>query len=118
MIKLQETEIQKLSAITGLTPMQIQQLIAMELLNDRRAMDALILYDFKRIKRRKQYKVGEIILALMGKYKVSKSCVTRVIYAKKKKRYYCEKCSKEISHRELLRGKGKCSACVASEILI
>ena len=116
MIKLTEPEIQKLSAITELSPMQVQKLLTMGLIDESRAMDVLILYDFKRIKRRKQYKVSQIIEAIIEKYKVPRSRVERVIYAKKTKRYYCDKCSKEITKRERLRGNGKCDHCVALEI--
>lgn len=116
MIKLQEHEIQKLSSITELSPMQIQKLLAMGLIDESRALDALILYDFKRIKRRKQYKVGQIIEAVMEKYKVPRSRVERIIYNKKRKRYYCDKCAKEITNREKKRGNGKCDHCVALEI--
>lgn len=118
MIKLQESEIQKLSAIIELTPMQIQKLLTMGLIDESRALDVLILYDFRRIKRRKQYKVGQIIEAVVEKYKVPRSRVERVIYAKKVKRYYCDKCSKEITNRERKRGNGKCDHCVALEIEI
>lgn len=116
MIKLQEQEIHKLSSITELSPMQIQKLLAMGLVDESRALDVLILYDFKRIKRRKQYKVGQIIEAVMEKYKVPRSRVERVIYHKKRKRYFCDKCSKEISSREKKRGNGKCDHCIALEI--
>lgn len=118
MIRLQESEIQKLASITELTPMQIQKLLAMGLVDENRALDALVLYDFKRIKRRKQYKVGQIIEAVMEKYKVPRSRVERIIYNKKRKRYYCDKCSKEIPSREKKRGNGKCDHCVALEIEI
>ncbi len=50
MIKLQEQEIHKLSSITELSPMQIQKLLAMRLIDEDRALDVLILYDFKRVK--------------------------------------------------------------------
>ena len=116
MIKLNEAEIQKLASITELTPMQIQNLLTMGLIDESRALDALILYDFRRAKRRKQYKVGQIIEAVVEKYKVPRSRVERVIYAKKTKRYYCDKCSKQITHREQNRGNGKCDHCVALEI--
>lgn len=86
--------------------MQIQKLLNMDLIAESRALDVLLLYDFRRIKRRKQYKVGQIIEALIEKYKVPRSRVERVIYAKKTKRYYCDKCSKEITNRERKRGNG------------
>lgn len=116
MIKLNETELQKLSAITELPLMQIQKLLTMGLINENRAIDVLILYDYKRIKRRGLYKVSQIVEAMADKYKVPSSRVYRVIYAKKVKRYYCVKCSKSISSREYKRGNGKCNKCAALEI--
>lgn len=52
MIKLQEKEIEKLSAITGTTPLQATKLIAMGILNESRCLDALLVYDYRRLKRR------------------------------------------------------------------
>ena len=118
MIALNEQEIVKLSAITEMTPMQIQKLLTMGLIDEKRAIDMLILYDFRRIKRRKLYTVSQIVEAIIEKYKVPKSRVNKVIYGKKVKHYYCDKCSKEISNRERKRGHGKCDHCVAIEIAI
>lgn len=118
MIKLQETEINKLAALAEITPMQFLHLMTMGLIEEQRAIDHLILHDFRRIKRRRQYRVNQIIEAVKEKYKVPRSRVERVIYAKKVKRYYCDKCSKEISKKEFNRGKGKCDSCAASEIPI
>lgn len=118
MIKLQESEIQKLSAITEIEPIQLHKLLTMGLIDENRALDQLILHDFRRIKRRKQYKVSQIIEAVIEKYKVPRSRVERVIYAKKVKKHYCDKCSKEITNRERKRGNGKCDHCVALEIPI
>ena len=118
MIKLQENEIQKLAVLTELTPMQIHHLLAIGIIDEQRALDHLILYDFRRIKRRKVYMVSQIIEAVMEKYKVPRSRVERIIYAKKTKRYYCDKCAKEISKRERNRGNGKCDRCFALEIPI
>lgn len=113
MIRLQEAEYGKLASITGLTIIQLEKLFSMGLIEEERALDALILYDFRRIKRRHLYKVGQIVLAVMEKYQVPKSRVERVIYHKKKKVYYCDQCNKQITNREKRRGNGKCDHCVA-----
>ena len=98
--------------------MQVQKLISLGLISETRALDVLILYDFRRIKRRKLYTVAQIIEALIEKYKVSKYRVEKIIYHKKQKRYFCDKCAKEITNRERRRGNGKCDHCVALEIEI
>lgn len=118
MIKLGEPELLKLSSITNVTPLQLHNLMSLGLVNEEKALDALIRYDFQRVKRRKIYRVKQIVEAMMQKYNVPASRVQRVIYAKKKKRHYCEKCGKEIANRERIRGNGKCDQCVASEISI
>ena len=118
MIEFREKEIEKLSAITSLTPMQVQNLLAMGLIDDSKALDTLILYDFRRIKRRRLYRVGQIIEALVEKYKTCPSRVQRVIYHKKKKIYYCNNCAKQIKAREHHRNNGRCDHCVAMDIEI
>lgn len=116
MIQLQQKEIEKLAAITGATAIQINKMIALDLLNSQRCLDALLVYDWRRLKQRGKYKVSQIIEALMERYKVSKWRVEKAIYYKKKKRKYCTECQKEISGREYGRGNGKCDSCVAKEI--
>lgn len=100
--RLDETDIQKLSAITELSVMQIHNLLTMGLIHEQHAINALILYDYKRLKRRGKYRVMQIQQALAEKYNVNVSRIASVAYKKRTKRYYCEKCSKEISHREFL----------------
>lgn len=116
MIQLQQKEIEKLATITNLSPLQVSKLIALGILNDNRCLDAILVYDWKRLKRRKQYKVSQIFEALMERYKVSKSRVERAVYYKQRKKKYCEKCQREISNREYNRGNGKCDRCVGIEI--
>lgn len=116
MIQLQEAELQKLSAITELSTVDLNKLLVIGLIDENRALELLILYDFRRIKRRHIYKVNQIIEAMMEKYKVNRYRVEKAIYSKKKKRYYCECCSKEISKREKTRGNGKCRHCVTLEL--
>ena len=116
MVQLREKEIEKLSAITGIAPVQITKLISLGILDELRCMDVLLQYDFRRLKRRKQYRVSQIIEALMERYKVAKWRVERAIYHKAPKKHYCSSCQKEISGREYSRGHGKCDQCVAKGI--
>lgn len=116
MIKFQSPEIQKLSAITGSSPIQIQNLVAMGLINESRALDFLINYDFTRIKRRQQYKVKEIVQALADRYNVPTTRVHHVAYAKVVKRFHCTKCGKAISARNHKLGKGLCPKCASDRI--
>lgn len=116
MIELKEKEIEKLAAITGSTPLLIKKMIAMNLLHEQRCLNALIAYDMRRLKRQRKYKVGQIIEALSERYNVSSTRVKSAIYFKKRKKYSCTVCQKEISSREYKRGNGKCNKCVAKEI--
>ena len=116
MIRLQEKEIEKLSAITDITPVQVTKLIALGIIDENRCLDALLVYDYRRLKRRGEYKVAQIFEALMERYKVSKWRVEKAVYYKTPKKKYCKACQKEISGREYARGNGKCDKCVADEI--
>lgn len=116
MIQLQQKEIEKLAAITNLTPIQVEKLIAMNILDDQRCLDAMLVYDWKRLRRRKIYKVSQICEALMERYKVPKWRVEKAVYYKQRKKKYCSQCQKEISGREYSRGNGKCDHCVGTEI--
>lgn len=116
MIRLQDKEIEKLSAITGIAPVHVAKLVAMGLLDESRCLDALLVYDFRRLKRRGLYKVAQICEALMERYKTPKWRVERAVYHKTVKKRYCNSCQKEISGREYSRGNGECDQCVAKRI--
>ncbi|MDE6347067.1 MAG: hypothetical protein K2L55_10490 [Muribaculaceae bacterium] len=116
MVQFKEKEIEKLAAITGTTPLQISKLIALGVLDESKCLDALLIYDFRRLKRRGIYKVAQIFEALMERYKVPKWRAEKAVYYKVKKKRYCKSCQKEISGREYVRGNGKCDQCVAKEI--
>lgn len=116
MIQLGEKEIEKLSAITGITPVQVTKLIALGVLDESKCLDALLAYDFRRLKRRGIYKVAQIFEALMERYKVPKWRAEKAVYFKATKKKYCKSCQKEISGREYARGNGRCDQCVAKEI--
>lgn len=115
-MQLTDEHIQHLSSITELSPMQLKKLISMGLIDGDAALDVLMKYDYRRIKRRNVYRVAQIQQAMADKYHVPVSRVARVVYSKKKKMYYCEACGKNITSREYKLGKGKCKACVAREI--
>ena len=116
MIKLQEKEIEKLSAITEITPVQVTKLIALGILDEQRCLDALLVYDYRRLKRRGAYKVAQIFEALGERYKVPKWRIEKAVYYKASKKRFCKVCQKEISGREYARGNGMCDKCVAKEI--
>ena len=52
MIQFQQQEIEKLAAITGLTPLQVNKLLAMGLINRQEALSAMLVYDWRRLKQR------------------------------------------------------------------
>lgn len=117
MIQFQQQEIEKLAAITGLTPMQVSKLLAMGLINQQEALSAMLVYDWRRLKQRGKYKVAQIFAALSERYDVPKWRVEKAVYFKKKStQKYCVVCKRPISGREYNRGNGKCDKCVAAEI--
>lgn len=90
MIQFQQQEIEKLAAITGLTPMQVSKLLAMGLINRQEALSAMLVYDWRRLKQRGKYKVAQIFAALSERYGVPKWRVEKAVYYKKKStQKYC-----------------------------
>lgn len=116
MIKLEDREVEKLSAITGMDMIQTRKVIEMGIIDEYKVLDYLIKYDWRRLKQRGKYKVAQIIEALMERYKVQKWRVEKAIYSKKTRKLFCQTCQKEISGREYNRGHGQCDECIAKTI--
>lgn len=115
-LHLGEKEINKLALITNMTPMQINKLLNLRLLDRNNCLDALLVYDYKRLKRRTVYRISQIVPALMERYNISEYRVKKAVYKKAKLQRVCECCQKEISGLEYSRGNGKCNECIAASI--
>lgn len=116
MIRLREKDIEKLSIILELPQYAIEKMAAMNMINDALAVDMLVVYDWKKLKRDKKYTVKQILQALMDEYQVSKTKVQAAVYGKRKRTYSCQLCGKRITKSESVRNEGICDACVSKTI--
>lgn len=80
MIRLRQKEIDKLSIITQLPQHDIEKMLAMGLVNEPIAIDLLVVYDWKRLKKEKKYTVKQITQALMNEYDISRTKVQSAAY--------------------------------------
>lgn len=117
MITLRDKEINKLAAILKLPEEQLERLHSMRLLEEGKAIDILVKFEFTRLKRTGMYNVKQITEALMKEYDISRGKVQSAIYDKRKAKYYCSKCGRIISrHRHL--NYGVCESCAIESIEI
>jgi hypothetical protein len=115
-IRLREKDIQKISVLLKLPIDILQELNAKKLLDDTEVRDLLILSDWKKIRKRKNFTASQITEALMNEYQVSKSKIENIIYIKKKAQHYCTQCQKRIPKSEYKRNNGFCDRCIALSI--
>ena len=116
MIRLREKDIEKLSIILELPQYAVEKMAAMNLIYDALAVDLLMVYDWKKLKRSKKYTVKQILQALMDEYQVSKTKVQAAVYGKRKRTYSCQQCGKRITKSESDRNEGLCDLCVSKSI--
>lgn len=115
MIRLRDKDIEKLAKVTENQVFTLVQLNSMGLINESVAIDLLIKFDWKRLKKR-GYTHKQVIMALSSEYDVSVSKITTAVYEKKKTVSFCRACGIEKLKRELNRNKGVCDACIAKTI--
>lgn len=72
MITLRDKEINKLAAILKLPEDQLERLHSMRLLEEGKAIDILVKFEFTRLKRTGLYNVKQITEALMKEYDISR----------------------------------------------
>lgn len=120
MIKLRETDINKLSYLLDISVHDLSKLAAMGLLNDAAVIDKLIVNDWQTIKRKrgKKYTSNQIAQALATEYDVSISKVTTAVYNKKDNLYICKQCGKTISKVKFVANDGLCDQCICSTIKV
>lgn len=118
MIRLKDEELQNLSAITEVPVIHLRKLISTGVLTEDRAIDFLVMYDFRKLRRRGQYRLYQIYEAIARKYNIKPSRVTRLYRIKNRKQYFCESCGTPITKGQWMKGHCKCAKCVVSDIEI
>ncbi len=116
MIRLKESDFEKLAEVTGVSQFDLQKLYSMQLLNDSVALDLLIKQDFKRLRHKDKFRAAHIIARLSEHYAVSEEKVRNAAYCKAKRYYYCEQCDRRIAKRVYTRNNGLCDKCAAAAI--
>ena len=116
-LKLTDKHLHKLSLITGMPLEQITKLSAMSLIDESKAMDLLIKYDWNLLRKNpSKYTAEQRISALENEYNVSVAKIRGAIYTKPKKVYYCYGCGQVISRVIFKRNNGLCDHCVVKSI--
>jgi transcription initiation factor IIE alpha subunit len=116
MITLREKEINKLAAMLQLPEDQLERLHSMRLLDESKAIDILVRYEYARLKRTELYNVKQITEALMREYDISRGKVQNAIYNKRKGKYFCRICGRAISNHRHLNYDDVCKSCVTNSI--
>lgn len=110
-----EEEYNKLSAVVGLTAMELQKLDAMGLLVNEVAVRIVFEYEYK-LQRKNKVLPKLIIQAIANKYGMPVAKVRKYLYARERPVYYCTNCNKEITKLEHKRNDGLCDQCVIDNI--
>lgn len=116
MIRLDDTEIEKLSDAIGVSVMDLQKLYTMGMLKEKAALECLVRYTYGKIKKMGNYTPTQIFFMLTNKYKISRYAAQSMVYNKHKSRYYCDKCGVEIKKSQYIRNDGLCDKCVALSV--
>lgn len=116
MKRLTEKHISKLAVATGVPEAEVMKLHSLELIDEPRAIDLLIKYDYKRVKARNMYTVKQIVMALKEEYDVPATRVTKAMYSTRRRTNICQCCGREVGKAELRRNNGKCDICRAKMI--
>lgn len=116
---LTEKHFEKLAVITDTPLEKISELNSMGLIDEMRAMDVIIRYDWNLLKRSQaRQPVSYRIKALAAFYSTNERRIKQAIYSKSKNGYYCKECGRHMSRREYLHGKGVCPECAVKSIII
>lgn len=118
MRKIYEKDLEKLARIADLPLVDIQKIHALGIIDETKALDRMIKYDYRRAKATGRYTVKQIVMALVDKYGVSHSRITSAMYDKKKTDALCVECGCVTRKSELKRNNGLCDRCVAKKITL
>jgi hypothetical protein len=118
-MKLRDKEINKLQAITGLEAIQLNNLIALGLIDHRNAFKLLVMHDYKRLMKTKRYTNTQIVMALSDEYQVNAKKILNEAYRDKQTRtFHCCKCGSQIGRGQYVTNHHVCNACIAKGIQI
>ena len=88
-----------------------------ECLDPKKVRTKLIQYEFACLVKKKIYRKGHIINALMKKYDVSKSYIEQIIYERMiHKNRVCVRCGRHITAYKRGRNNGVCDSCINKDI--
>ncbi len=119
MIKLTERHLEKLAIITELPLEKVTEFDTMGLFDSARAVELLIKYDWKLLKRQqKKYTAHQRIMAIANEYNITEHRVKQAIYTKRVMGYFCKKCGMPITKVEHSRNRGLCEKCTIESIKI
>ena len=111
-----EDEYSKLSAVTGISMMDLQKLDALGLLVNDAAVRLIFQYEF-RLQQKKTKAMSKLIIqAIANKYDLPPSTVRKVLFGRARRVFYCAKCQKEITKKEYNRNNELCDQCVIDNI--
>jgi hypothetical protein len=86
MIRLNDGEVAKLAIITHIPLAKVKHMLRLGIINESKALHALIVADCRLHYNSGKYRKRDIIEALVKEYRVSKDFVERAIYHKRRKR--------------------------------
>lgn len=114
--QLRPKDLQKLSAISGVSADSLEKLNALNLISVPSARDTIIYHYYRLLKKRRKYTTSQITDAIMKEFGISRSQCGNIFYQKKELHYYCDKCFKRVSKTMYENNDGLCKRCVATTI--
>lgn len=118
MNRIRDKDVERLATILQIGQVDLMKLVSMGLIDHKPAMRLLVKYSYQRLKRKKYYKVKQIISAVAMEYGVSERFVRDAIYSRQKRLHYCVKCMRKISASDAHRNNGLCDECFSQTIQI
>jgi hypothetical protein len=110
-----DEEYNKLSAVVGVSTMDLQKLDAMGLLVNEVAVRIVFEYEYK-LQRKNKVLPRLIMQAIANKYGMPVIKVKKYLYERERPVFYCSKCNKEITKSERRKNDGLCDQCVIDNI--
>lgn len=118
MNRIRDKDIQRLATITKVSQDDMAKLVSMGLIDHNPAMRLLVKYSVQKLKRKKYYKVRQIVSAVAQEYGVKERFVTDSMYSRQRRIHYCSECMRKISAADNKRNHGLCDDCVAKHIIV
>lgn len=118
MNRIRDKDIQRLATLTKVSQEDMARLVSMGLIDHNPAMRLLVKYSVKKLKRKKYYKIRQIVMAVAQEYGVTRNFVEDTMYARQHSYHYCDECMRRISAADDKRNNGLCDECVAKHIQV